>query len=132
MQLLLDKNNLPSSTTVGPNLEKHLAQYYSNGHSLPYHQGGNSYEDQDYYASNSQYIPPVRNAVYPSSSMTQRTDLFDPVLEGDEDKESMESIEREQIDASGAQEEGILPMLWRTAKDDLKLVGNVLRFALAK
>ena len=116
---------------MGPNLEKHLAQYYSNGHSLPYQHGG-SYEDQDYYASNSQYIPPMRNAVYPSSAMTQRTELFDPVLEGDEDKESMASIEREKIDATGTNDEGILPMLWRTAKDDLKLVGNVLRFALAR
>ena len=64
--------------------------------------------------------------------MTQRTELFDPVLEGDEDKESMASIEREKIDATGTNDEGILPMLWRTAKDDLKLVGNVLRFALAR
>ena len=30
-----------------------------------------------------------------------------------------------------SEETGLLPMLLRTAKDDLKLVGNVIKYALA-
>ena len=125
-QLLLNRNNLPSSTTVGPNLQKHLSQYYSNPNSLSSH-NADVYQDQSHYESLVNHIPQPQNGIYHSPSIKQGEELFDPALEGDEDPESLASIDREKIEDTS---EGLFPKLWRAAKDDLKLVGNVLRFAL--
>ena len=53
--------------------------------------------------------------------------MFDPMLEGDEliERSDHESIDEEE-------NEGILPVLIRTAKDDFKLVGDVIKMAFSK
>lgn len=55
-----------------------------------------------------------------------KTELFDPLLEGDE------IIERSDTESDQEKEGGILPVLIRTAKDDLKLVGDVIKMAFSK
>ena len=75
-----------------------------------------------------------------------KTELFDPLLEGDEVIERSESVQSDIIsyspaDSSGDSQNddnnnkdttGLWPMLIRTAKDDLKLVGDVIKLALSR
>ena len=56
-----------------------------------------------------------------------KTELFDPMLEGNELIERSDKIASDESD-----EGGILPVLIRTAKDDFKLVGDVIKMAFSK
>ena len=64
-----------------------------------------------------------------------KTELFDPLLEGDEIIERSDFSDDDDDDertSTSSSEKGFLPALFQTAKDDLKLVGDVIKLAFAK
>lgn len=66
-------------------------------------------------------------------SYEAETELFDPLLEGDEIIERSDDGEDTiRTTNSDKSEGGILPALIRTAKDDLKLVGDVIKMAFSR
>ena len=60
------------------------------------------------------------------------TELFDPLLEGDEIIERSDTGSDTELKSAQQKDDGILPILIRTAKDDLKLVGDVIKMAFTR
>ena len=94
------------SPNIGPNLRQHLLSQQ------------NSYKHDQ--------APHYVFARKKQPSYEGKTELFDPMLEGDE------LIERSDKVSDESEAEGLLPVLIRTAKDDFKLVGDVLKMAFSK
>ena len=68
-------------------------------------------------------------------SYERKTELFDPLLEGDEIIERGDFEDKHESDlktTSSNNKEGFLPVLIRTATDDLRFVGDVLKMAFSK
>ena len=105
------------SPNIGPNLRQHLLSS-SNSHPISYQSANINYRhDQAPH-----YVVARKKPAYEG-----KTEMFDPMLEGDE------LIERSDNESEDEEEnEGILPVLIRTAKDDFKLVGDVIKMAFSK
>ena len=101
---------VPGSTTLGPKLENFLVNNRQFSASNPLN--GNKYQqyaDQDSYNS---YV------------LTRK--------QPEELAPTESALEVNKEDFVPSDDEGFLPKLWRSAKDDFKLVGNVLKFALSR
>ena len=105
------------SPNIGPNLRQHLSSQ-----PLSY-QSAASTSYQSYQHNQAPHYVFARKK---PPSYEGKTELFDPMLEGDE------LIERSDKTTSNESEEGLLPVLIRTAKDDFKLVGDVIKMAFSK
>ena len=108
-QLILNQNN-QYPTTIGPNLRQYLSSL--------------SFQHQQ--------KPPPLVFARRKPSYEMKTELFDPLLEGDEIIERSDTGSDLEEESSAQKKDGILPILIRTAKDDLKLVGDVIKMAFAK
>ena len=114
-QLIANNNGYP--TTMGPYLRQHLASNFQNLQ----------------HGQKPHYVMARKKPDY-----EKKTELFDPLLEGDEIIERSESVQSPAAaisDISKSDDEGkdgLWPMLIRTAKDDLKLVGDVIKLALSR
>ena len=109
-QLILNQNN-QYPTTIGPNLRQYLSSL--------------SFKHQ-------QKPPPYVFARRKVPSYERETELFDPLLEGDEIIERSDTGSDDYSSAQEKKDDGLLPILIRTAKDDLKLVGDVIKMAFAR
>ena len=109
-QLIVGPNNA-YPTTIGPYLRNHLAGQQSLQHGQKPH-----------------YVVARKKA----PEYESKTELFDPLIEGDEIIERSESVISETSTSITSDKEGLWPMLIRTAKDDLKLVGDVIKLALSR
>ena len=96
-----DPDEGPSST-IGPKLENYLKP------TNPGDAGGHMLRSQ-----------------MPYFVLTKKKD------EGENDKSTGNGYSKTDDDQDKDKEGGLLPMLLRSAKDDLKLVGNVIKYALA-
>merc|ERR1712223_1644075 len=97
------------SPNIGPNLRQHLSS-----------------QPLSYQSYQHNQAPHYVFARKKPPSYEGKTELFDPMLEGDE------LIERSDKTTADESEEGLLPVLIRTAKDDFKLVGDVIKMAFSK
>ena len=108
-QLILNQNN-QYPTTIGPNLRQYLSSL--------------SFQHQQ--------KPPSYVFARRKPSYEMETELFDPLLEGDEIIERSDTGSDSELKSAQQKDDGILPILIRTAKDDLKLVGDVIKMAFTR
>ena len=130
-QLYTSPNNaFPTSDPIGPNLRYHISSQQQ--------QQQQSQHSHLIHGQKPHYVMARKKSLL-TPDYEGKTELFDPLLEGDEVIERSESVQSDSIvsyspvDSSGdSQNNGLWPMLIRTAKDDLKLVGDVIKLALSR